>query len=392
MNLCIPGLGNTAAGQALNRFCQEIFHILGDHITSIYLHGSAAVSDFRPGWSDLDLLVLTDAPIPDDQAECLLCLRQTLTQLYPENPFYRTMEGAVLPLYAFTENKTAPNIVYYGTGSQRITDHYEMNALSRTEWFTNGILLYGSDIRDDIALLPPYEDLVDAIDAHLNTVFRYGCTPSASLYSYGWICDLCRCLYTLETGKIISKTEALRYALTHPAVPSTLYGVISETYRVRTDPKTALEDPDTLTRAAALGSDIRHMAECTEAVLRTVRAREHRCFCGHNCGRCHVYLAAQTNDPKELQAAINFYRSFSGITLTPEETVCHGGRSDTRMILCRECPFRSCCEMRGINSCHTCSEYPCTMIADYEKTCVNRMGQAAAADSIAMLRQTAYKI
>ena len=44
---------------AINTMAVSIFNILESVQPSIYLYGSVMAEDFRPGWSDIDLLVLT---------------------------------------------------------------------------------------------------------------------------------------------------------------------------------------------------------------------------------------------------------------------------------------------------------------------------------------------
>ncbi len=389
MQFSIPDIGTHAAKTALTAFLSAVDAAIGTQIRAVYLHGSAAVGDFRPGWSDLDLLILTDAPLSGETANALVSLRQSLAETDAENPFYRAIEGAILPLSAFINDTTAENIVYYGTSGQRITDRFSFNALSRAEWFAHGILLCGEELRGDVSLLPPYENLVDAVEQHLDTVYKYGTTPTASLYSYGWICDIARGLYTLETGKILSKTEALRTALKNPRIPVSLHGVLKETVAVRENAAHAKNDPAVLSRAAERGEEIRLLADALAEKLHAVRASENRCFCGHNCARCDVYLAHATGEARYKERAIAFYRDFSGVSLCDGDLVCHGGREETVMKLCRACPFRACCQRHGVDVCRDCIEYPCDKIAAYEKTCVNRMGQATVADSQAALSRTA---
>ena len=40
-----------------------------------------------------------------------------------------------------------------------------------------------------------------------------------SIYSFGWILDIARCIYTLRTGKIIVKTDAVDWALENNLCP-----------------------------------------------------------------------------------------------------------------------------------------------------------------------------
>ncbi len=169
MEFTIPSFGNRAAEEALLHFVRQAERLLGDNIIAVYLHGSAAMHDFRPGWSDLDLLILTKTPLSRETADALVCLRQTCGDADVGNPFYRAIEGAILPADAFVQDGRAPHIVYYGTSGQRVTDHFDIGVLSRAEWYANGILLSGKELRHDPALLPTYEDCTDAVEAHLQT-------------------------------------------------------------------------------------------------------------------------------------------------------------------------------------------------------------------------------
>ena len=91
--------------EAMEIMINEILSILGDHNPSIYLYGSVATGDFKLGWSDIDILVLTDREITEQQAEGLVHLRQRLQERYPENPYFRLFEGGMLSLDAFWRRK-----------------------------------------------------------------------------------------------------------------------------------------------------------------------------------------------------------------------------------------------------------------------------------------------
>ena len=86
---------------AAERMCGCIAEILEGCAPSIYLYGAAALDDFRPGWSDVDLLVLTREEISEAQAERLVGLRQELLAQEPDNGYYRAFEGGMRSLAAF---------------------------------------------------------------------------------------------------------------------------------------------------------------------------------------------------------------------------------------------------------------------------------------------------
>ena len=105
---------------------------------SVFLYGSASIGDFRLGWSDIDILVLTKKRIGDAEAERLVRLRQTLLEEEPGNPYYRSFEGGMLTLGAFV-GKLPDTVVYWGTSGERITDGYRFDVFSMCELIESGI-------------------------------------------------------------------------------------------------------------------------------------------------------------------------------------------------------------------------------------------------------------
>ena len=81
--------------QAVRKMTERIAAILDGKVHSIWLYGSVVLDDFRPGWSDIDLLVLADGRITETQAEELVGLRQAMLEAEPGNPYYRAFEGII---------------------------------------------------------------------------------------------------------------------------------------------------------------------------------------------------------------------------------------------------------------------------------------------------------
>lgn len=69
--------------KAVTRMIKEIASILEGQIYGTWLYGSAVFDDFRPGWSDIDFVVLVNEPISEKQAERLLMLRQNMLKKSP---------------------------------------------------------------------------------------------------------------------------------------------------------------------------------------------------------------------------------------------------------------------------------------------------------------------
>lgn len=97
----------------------EITKLLADNRPSVYLYGSSCPDDFRPGWSDIDILVLTENAITEEQAGALLHLRQKLLSKEHGNPYYRSFEGGMLTLSALLTGRSIG--AQAGKGSRNIT-------------------------------------------------------------------------------------------------------------------------------------------------------------------------------------------------------------------------------------------------------------------------------
>ncbi len=248
--------------KAINRMVHDLASILADCSPSIYLYGSSVLDDFRLGWSDIDILVLTRSPISEEQAQRLVHLRQTMLEQDPGNLYYRLFEGGMLSLEAFL-SKSPDRVVYWGTSGQRITNAYDFSSIDLTELLTAGVLLYGDDVRSCM-VLPTYSDLCSDVKRHYEIIRKYVQKTDRSFYSYGWLLDIARCLYTLQTGKIIGKTAAGEWTLEQHLCPD--HDVLEAALEVRKAPQ-AHKNEQTLQYAETLGEPVQRFADVLEKNL-----------------------------------------------------------------------------------------------------------------------------
>lgn len=250
--------------ETISAMITNIVEILKSNAPSVYLHGSCVLDDFQPGWSDIDILVLTQIPISNQQAEKLLHLRQSCQAAKPGNALFRCFEGGMLSLDAFVHH-TPTIVVYWGTSGQRITDHYHFDACTMQGLLDHGQLVYGKEVRQQLTP-PTFEELRTNIEFHYNTIRKYANSTGRSLYSYGWILDIARCIYTLRTGKIISKTAAGEWALKNDLFsdPTALQAALT----VRKNPKLFQEKSSLQDLAENLGTAIQQYADVLEQELR----------------------------------------------------------------------------------------------------------------------------
>ena len=252
--------------KAIDNMVQRIASVLNANAPSIYLYGSVALDDFKLGWSDIDILVLTQRPISEEQAKQLVNLRQTMLIEEPENPYYRAFEGGMLSLNAFLSGET-DMVVYWGTSGERITTRYYFDSFSMSELLDSGILLYGEDVRSQLPR-PTYSEIRSDVRRHYETIRQYARKTGRELYSYGWLLDVSRCVYTLRTGKIIAKTNAAVWALENNLCPDP--DAVRYALKVRKSPLEYKNNKQTFDYAETLAGPIQRFADVLENELNRI--------------------------------------------------------------------------------------------------------------------------
>ena len=246
---------------AINTMAVSIYNILESVQPSIYLYGSVTAEDFRPGWSDIDLLVLTQEPITETQADLLLTLRQQLAQRDPDTPYYRAFEGGMLDLGSFLTNEST-RVVYWGTTGERIKERHDFSAFDRASLLQNGQLLLGKDVRRHFEM-PEYPEIATAVISHAVSIRQHG-KGARSLYAYGWLLDIARCMYTLVNGRLTTKTTAAQWALDEHLCPCP--AELSMALMVRRQPE-LIKDEHVLGYADGLTEAIRSFLNLLEKAL-----------------------------------------------------------------------------------------------------------------------------
>ena len=248
---------------SINKMVREINGILSDCEPSIYMYGSSALNDFRLGWSDIDILVLTEKQITEKQAQKLVGLRQAMLEREPGNPYYRCLEGGMLTLDALLHRGT-DRVVYWGTSGERITDSYLFDSFCMTELIESGVLLLGKDIRPQLKV-PTFDNLYADVRHHYETIRKYAQKTGRSFYSFGWMLDIARCIYTLRTGRIITKTEAGEWALENNLCPNP--DALEFSLKVRRNPLDYKEKKQVFDYAETLAEPIQRFADVLEKEL-----------------------------------------------------------------------------------------------------------------------------
>ena len=90
----------------------EIDAVLDHWLHGFWLYGSVVLGDYRPGWSDISFIALANGPIREEQAKLLLTLRQTLSEQFSDDPFFRCFEGVIADLNEYRKGQFT-RLVYW---------------------------------------------------------------------------------------------------------------------------------------------------------------------------------------------------------------------------------------------------------------------------------------
>lgn len=244
---------------SLKQLTSEMVKRLDGLCPSIYLYGSVTLDDFKEGWSDIDILVLTQEEIRE-QADSLVNLRQEMLACFPENKYFRSFEGVILSLDTLT-NGNQGRTVYWGTSGQRLINGFSLDSFSLKQLHNSAVLMFGEDVRGHIHN-PTRDELRDEVVRHYQAIRKYAQKTDRSLYSYGWLLDIARGIYTLRTGEIIAKTAAGEWALANNLCPVT--DALEKALTIRKEPLRYKNLNDVATYAEQLGADIQKFADILE--------------------------------------------------------------------------------------------------------------------------------
>ena len=103
-------------------------------------------------------------------------------------------------------------------------------------------------------------------------------------------------------------------------------------------------------------------------------------YCGLYCESCSLYIGTQSEQAR-LEILAQRY------TKTIEEMKCRGCRSDELSFYCRTCKMKACIKEKGLNFCSECTEYPCSVLNEFQSQMPHR---AELFESLDYVRDNGY--
>lgn len=207
--------------------------VVGDHLISVYLHGSLAMGCFNPRRSDVDLLVVTLRPL-DSEAERDLAELVLATSRHPVPVEMSVMSAADLSPW---RHPTPFDWHYSETWRDRLEQDLDSGAWRRwsernaedddlaahiTVTRERGVCLFGPPATLVLPAVPSSDYLDSVLGDVLSPVFGLTSDLSNAVYV---LLNGCRTLAYLQTGRVLSKDEGGVWALT--SLPSEFRDIIA---------------------------------------------------------------------------------------------------------------------------------------------------------------------
>jgi len=189
--------------------------ILGDHFIGLYVHGSLAGGDFDPQRSDIDFVVVTAGELPGKILSALEAMHERITVSGLQ--WATKLEGSYIPQHALCcydpTHALHPSLRVDGSfgvdqhGSDWVIQHHIIRE--------QGVVVAGPAPK---TLIDPVQsnDLRRAALGILREWWSPQLYDSARLRSSEYqayaILTMCRALYTIRYGSVVSKPAAARWA------------------------------------------------------------------------------------------------------------------------------------------------------------------------------------
>lgn len=201
--------------EVLGELLAGVQDILGPDLYGMYLYGSLALGDFTPHRSDIDAVVVTAGELTDAQTAALQALHTDLAARYV--PWGSELEVTYMPQRALRRYDPAharyPSIQ---RGERLVVEAQDSSGvIQRHVLREHGITLAGPPIREQIDPVPPDElrRAVLAMGRQWLAGLRADPRPLRHQGYQGYVVmTICRMLYTLQFGTIVSKPAASRWA------------------------------------------------------------------------------------------------------------------------------------------------------------------------------------
>ena len=222
--------------------------LLGQHVpqlvVALYVHGSIALDAFDEGISDIDFIAVLNRVADDNEIDALTQVHRTLAAKFPHSP----LEGSYLQWHhlGHSAQEIGPYPCYHDRRFHP-SAHHDMNPVTWWMLKNRAVVVFGPDPAT-LDFKADWQDVRAYMLANLNTYWAaFTKRPIRLAYLLSdegiqWaVLGICRLLYGLQEGTMISKRLAGEYALTQ--VPPRWHALIKEALDIRAGIKARYHTP-----------------------------------------------------------------------------------------------------------------------------------------------------
>lgn len=202
--------------EILNLLHSSIKEILQDHFVGMYLFGSLANGDFDEH-SDIDVLIVTDSAISNSTFSALQEMHERINQV--DSPWAIQLEVSYIPQNALRRFDAKDNLHPHmdrGSGEKlHMMMHADDWIIQRHSLRECGIVVTGPKLQTLIDPVSPNElrkAVVDVLPLWTSPILDDPSEINKRGYQSFFVLSLCRMLYTMEHGVIVSKPFAATWA------------------------------------------------------------------------------------------------------------------------------------------------------------------------------------
>jgi hypothetical protein len=203
-----------AVNAVLHVLLSDVRTVLGNHFVGLVVHGSLASGDFAPPRSDVDFVVVTADGLPDEMLPALEAMHARITASGLE--WATKLEGSYVPQQALRRyDPTRAHHPSLRVDGSFAVDHHGIDWVVQCHVLREqGIALAGPAPKALIDPVRPNE-LRRAALATLHEWWSPMLRDPARLHSSEYrayaVLTMCRALYTLQHGTVVSKPVAARW-------------------------------------------------------------------------------------------------------------------------------------------------------------------------------------
>lgn len=232
----------------LQKLLVSVQSVLGSHFTGMYVEGSLTSGDFDRD-SDIDFVAVTDQEITENFFSALQAIHERIAKM--DSWYAIQLEGSYISAQVLRRHDPALTLhlnIERGKGERlKWAVHDETWNIHRFILRERGITLIGPDPKKLIDPVSPNglrRAMLPALQVRATQILNHPDVIKGRGYQSYIVLSLCRILYTLQFGDVVSKPKAAQWA--KQTLDEKWIGLIDRAWVGRQQPQLAAEPGDIL--------------------------------------------------------------------------------------------------------------------------------------------------